>query len=359
MLKKLKKLTTRMIVGANVATIILMLLVGYSDMVSPVSHPLLANIGLLFPVVLFANAAFLVFWLICKWRYSLIPLLGFLFAYVPVRKYMPLNVSREHPAEAIKVLSYNVLAFGDAGQPKDDSNEIVQYLLEVDADIVCLQEAGGEIAEERRIGQLLDSVYQYKEVSTKPSGECIALLSKFPILSSEQIPYESVGNLSVAYRVLIDGDTVLVVNNHLETTGISLHQREQFKDLVKGDLETDTAQQASKLLMVKLGETAQIRAPQAEAVAQYVEAHKQYPVILCGDFNDGPNSYSHRVIADQLVDCYVESGNGPGISYNRSGFYVRIDNIMCSKEWVPYQCRVDSKINASDHFPIMCWLKKR
>ena len=51
-----------MIVGANVATIVLMLLVGYSDRLDPTVHPILSCLGLIFPVFLLLNLCFLIFW---------------------------------------------------------------------------------------------------------------------------------------------------------------------------------------------------------------------------------------------------------------------------------------------------------
>ena len=36
-----------------------------------------------------------------------------------------------------------------------------------------------------------------------------------------------------------------------------------------------------------------------------------------------------------MTDCYIASGNGPGISYHRGGFFVRIDNIMAGIEKLP------------------------
>ncbi|MBN2917310.1 MAG: endonuclease/exonuclease/phosphatase family protein, partial [Prevotella sp.] len=96
---------------------------------------------------------------------------------------------------------------------------------------------------------------------------------------------------------------------------------------------------------------------EAEAVAKYIQQHKEQSIILCGDFNDGPISYAHRTIAKDLTDCYIASGNGPGISYHHGGFFVRIDNIMCSDDWEPYECKVDDKIAVSDHYPIICKLK--
>lgn len=59
MFRELKTLTVRMIAGANVATIVLMLLVGYSDRLSPEHFPVLSTLGLLFPVFLLANLCFL------------------------------------------------------------------------------------------------------------------------------------------------------------------------------------------------------------------------------------------------------------------------------------------------------------
>ena len=145
----------------------------------------------------------------------------------------------------------------------------------------------------------------------------------------------------------------------LETTGLSVEDKSNFKSMVKGKLEGAEAKKASYHLIDKLGEASVKRAPQAEAVARYLSKHLGRSIILCGDFNDGPISYAHHVISKHLTDCYVESGNGPGLSYHKGGMYVRIDNIMCSSDWQPFECKVDSKIKDSDHYPIFCWLKKR
>jgi len=348
-----------MIAGANVATLVILLLVGYSDRLNPVDFPMLSNVGLLFPVFLLINFVFLCFWLLFKKRFVLIPFFGFVVCYFPIREYMPLNFGGEPPKDAIKVLSYNTWGFAQGEYDSDGINPIVRYVKQQNADIVCLQEAGygGSIAEQ--IDTLLRPIYSYCDTIHHPDGgDVLALFSKFPIISRERIPYPSVGNLSVAYQLKIGKDKVLLINNHLETTGLTLEERAQFKQLIKGKLETDTAEQTSKLLVVKLGESTRKRAPQAEAVARYIKQHDKMSTILCGDFNDGPISYAHRTIAKNLTDCYVASGNGLGISYHHAGFFVRIDNIMCSNDWKPYGCQIDRKIPASDHYPIVCYLKK-
>ena len=349
-----------MVAGANALSILIMFLVGYSDRLNPIDFPNLSNIGLAFPIFLLINLAFLVFWVIFKLRMTLIPILGFIICFVPVRKYCPLNVTHEVPKGTIKVLSYNVWLFADWNSDLAKDNNIVKYIIEQNADIVCLQDATPSQDKTKDVYPLLDKKYQYRDtLMIGKVGDCIAVFSKYPILSHERIKYQSKGNISGAFKLKVDNDTILLINNHLETTGLSPEDKTRFKRLVKGDLETDTAEQASRLLKDKLAEATKKRAPEADAVAEYIMKHKDMPIILCGDFNDGPISYVHRTISKDLTDCYITTANGPGISYHRSGFYVRIDNIMCSNDFEPYGCKVDDDITDSDHYPIICWLRKR
>lgn len=351
----IKKFTLQMVAGANIATVILMLIVGNVDKLNPVSYPLLANLGLAFPLFLFINFCFLVFFVFFKRRYMLVPLIGFIICYPSVRKYWPLNVGKDVPEGTIKVLSYNVFNFNRGNTPDGEPNPVLEYIVGSDADIVCLQEA----ILDAEVQAAVKDTYKYIDtVCHKASGNCLMLMSKYPILSKQRINYASRANLSAAFKVLMGKDTITVVNNHFETSGLSPADRTGFKEMVKGHADKDSMRVESKRLLVKLGESACIRAPQAEAVARYVR-NCRGNVILCGDFNDNPLSYTHHVLAEELTDCYTEAGNGPGISYHRNAIFVRIDNIMCSSDWTPYQCKVDNSIGASDHYPVYCWLKKQ
>ena len=37
-----------------------------------------------------------------------------------------------------------------------------------------------------------------------------------------------------------------------------------------------------------------------------------YPIIICGDFNDTPVSYAYQQLGDNMIDAFLESGNGIG-----------------------------------------------
>lgn len=363
MFAHLKALTIRIIVAANVVIIILMLLMGNADRIDPREHSIMETMGLAFPVVLALNVVFLVFWLVFKWRYAIIPLAGFAICWGPVRRYCPLNISTNPPAGAIKVVSYNVLMFNPWGLPPGEMNPIVDYLVNSGADIICLQESGYDVKGRVIIDSAFAEVYQYRDTVQKsdPAGDVLSLYSKFPILHRERILYKSKGNLSVAYVLDIKGNKVLLVNNHLETVGLNHDDKTNFHSIVHGEMGSDSTREESKLIIGKVAEASRRRAPQADAVAAVIARYKQkgMSVIVCGDFNDSPLSYAHRKVAEGLTDCYVESGFGPGWSYHRSGIRVRIDNILCSSDFIPYGAEVDKSISRSDHYPIICWLKKR
>lgn len=352
----MKDFTLRIIAGANIAVIIAMLAVGYVDYLNPVDYPLLANLGLLFPVFLVANIAFLAFWLIVKKLWAAIPFIGLVVAFGPVRRYSPLNIPADAPEGAIKVMSYNVFSFS-TWTDLNQSSDILEYITNQQPDILCLQEAGTYGRKHEIIDSTLQASLAYHDTINTGS---LAIYSRFPIVGKERIAYHSnTSNASAAFYLKTGkNDTTIVIVNHFESTGISLEQRSQFKAMLKGKLEKDSAEIESRALWRSLAASAAVRAPQADAVAEYIARHPGKSIILTGDFNDSPLSYIHRRIANELTDCYVATANGPGISYHYSGFYVRIDNIMCSNAWTPYKCYVDNSIKASDHYPIICWLER-
>lgn len=363
MLRLFKTFTKRTLIILNIIAIGLMFVIGYAGRINPVDYPLLCNIGMAFGPILLVNVGLLFLWLFVKVRMVWLPILGFVLCYSPIRVYTPFNVSEEVPQDAIKVLSYNVFLFDTWDVKKGEPNPIVEYIVNSKADIVCLQEASIPAADSVKLWKRFKECYPYTDLKQKekPGEDHLVLLSKFPILWSERIPYPSLSNMSIAYMLNVRGIKTLVVNNHFESYQLSQKDKQNFKTLVKGDIISKRAKQESGSLIGKLGRSTVRRAPQAEAVAQYIRKYldKGIPVIACGDFNDHPISYACHTIGTVLNNCYVASGNGPGISYHRSGMFFRIDHLFASDDFVSYGAKVDSSIPYSDHYPIYTWLSLR
>ena len=92
------------------------------------------------------------------------------------------------------------------------------------------------------------------------------------------------------------------------------------------------------------------------AYLQELDAKK--PVVVCGDLNDSPISYSCHRLSSRLKSAFRQSGNGLGLSYNQKGFYFRIDHIFVSDYWQTYETHVDKTVPWSDHYPMITYLKK-
>ena len=361
MIKQLKKFTVQVIAGANVASVIVMLLVGYSDRLNPTDHPLLSTLGMTLPIFLLINLAFIFFGLIFKWRMVWISVCGFLLAYVPISIYMPINSQKDIPEGALKVISYNVCSYGGNYKYEDGFEHVRDYLFEENPDIVCLQE---DVDTWRRYAFIhYEKHFAHNDTmviaNTSQSFNALGIHTKYPIIRRECIPYQSEANGSVAWWLKVGDDTLIVVNNHFESCHLSSDDRKQYRQILKGEMSRDSVREESKMLLIKLAEANAKRAGQIRAVRRYVQEHDQYPVIVCGDFNDNPISYSRHAMAEAMTDCFVETGKGIGLSYNQKAFSFRIDHFFCNEKLEPYYCKIDGEMDASDHNPLICWLKIR
>ena len=331
-----------------------------STHLSPAEYPIVSSWGLLFPVLLCLNAASLLFWLIVKWRTAWIPLLAFVCCWNSIRAYFPINIPEKVPTGAIKILSFNTQSFGNYhGNLRKrnalSDNAVFLYIKNSDADIVCLQ----EMLWEKNIKLYnLDDIYPYGYVYAVPYHSRLAIFSKFPIIDVEPIDYPTKTNSGVLCHLNIDGDTVTVINNHLESYKLKYKDKTKYNNMIT---ERDINKESSKLLLHKISFADSLRALQTDVLCDLVEKElqKHDGMIVCGDFNDSPVSYVHHSLSKQLHDTYTESGNGVGFSYYLNKMYFRIDHIFVSDNYKAYGAKVDKSIKESDHYPIYTYIKKK
>lgn len=349
---------------------VLMLLSGYSGLMPPETCGWATVLGLSFPLLLALNLVFLFLFLTFRWRRSWLPVAAFLLAFPPIRLYLPLNFGGGSPTtpdgKTLSVMSYNVQGFNGPGIEHDPDSKnldrIVEYLKRQTPDILCLQESTGSW---RGYIKRLDSLYAHHDTVTicqgKGMANAVSVFSQHAILKHERIDYPSKANGTVAFLLKCGADTLLLVNNHLETNHLNKSVRQQYRSILHGEETADSVRSQTRNIMGILSEQALQRAPQARAVARYTDSirrlHPAWLVIVCGDFNESPVSYTHRTLSRGLTDCYEAAGCGPGWSMMAKAFPVRIDNILCNDRLQPLSCRVDRSLTASDHFPIIATLE--
>jgi len=348
--QRFKHLLTSLFLGANICTILLLWVSCLSTWIPTSDYPRFSILGLAFPVFVIVNLAFVVFWLIFKIRFIWVPLLGLACVWGYVQDYYPIHFSQsEKPENCLKMISYN----GGGAKDTEKRNEIVEYLKHENADIICLQEYTSSWLNRADVSSVLDSM---KYQTMKNGGLCI--ISKLPIVSdSIPIKYPTRSNHSLACMIEYEGDTILLINNHLESNKFTPEEKTEIGEMIE-DPQSKEVEEKGKFFSSKIAEAAKYRGAQADSIYEMIEKHSNYSILVCGDFNDTPISYTYQKIDRLLKSAYKESGKGLGISYNQKGFYVRIDHIFVSKDWKTFDTHIDSDILLSDHYPLVTNIRK-
>ncbi|MDR2843626.1 MAG: endonuclease/exonuclease/phosphatase family protein [Candidatus Symbiothrix sp.] len=342
------RLVWRLVTGIAVVGLCVLLLSAFSDRISPQTNRYIPFFGLFFPFILGFNVLFLVFWLFFhQWKQFFLTALVLLICGGAIHIYFPMHQrTQEVPKDCIKLLTYNVMHF--SYKPKSKGQSILQYIKEQDPDIVCFQEFGG-----------LKEADVRKALKATPYSRFIyphlAVFSKYPILSAKSLYIPSEYNGSMMVELDVNGRKLSLINNHLESNKISSDEREEYYDLTK-ELDTHKLESFTHSMFKRLSPAYSQRAQQINLLSELIHQDTNPYLVMCGDFNDTPISYSHRVINQDLVDAFVESGKGMGISFNQHRFFFRIDYIFHSKNMKAYNCTV-GKLKTSDHYPVWTYLQ--
>ena len=365
-MKFIKKFFLIFIYILNALALIALLMAAFSGYVSPLREVFFSYLGLFFPFIVLFNLALFFVWLFTRqWKLAGATFVVFLICISPIHTYFPIHrKTKDIPGDCIKLLTYNVMRFGQPLSKKDGSEEMLQYIRDTDADIICIQEFGvsknnPKMLTEKDVYNALDK-YPYNDIEKinfPYTGETygVAIFSKFPILSKEKVPYESAYNGSVVYELDIRGKKVTLINNHLESNKLSREERNNYYQMTQ-DPDTRSVDAFTGMMTKRLTPAYRQRALQAQLISKIIEENKNPYIIVCGDFNDTPISYSRYKIKGNLRDAFVDTGCGLGITYNRYHFLFRIDYILHSSNIKAYNCTVGT-LRTSDHFPVWCYLQ--
>lgn len=355
--------------STNIVAIIILLLSILAWYVLPSRVSIIAYLGLGFPLILFVNILYLLLWIITfRWKYALVQLVVISACWQPILTCYPINFKtkeKDIPAKHIKVLTYNVRAFNWMKGDSARKNPILEYLVNSNADIICLQEFAvsavknkNSIVSEKEVKEILKD-YPYSQIIKLGTSRGnlvygVACYSKFPIQKAERMPLESSYNGAAMYELSINKRKVTLVNTHLESNRITAEDKQLYKDFFK-TRDREMIGEVAMNVQTRLGAAYQIRENQADVIKSLIDKQQTDATIVCGDFNDSPISYAYYTIKGNMVDSYANTGFGQGITYHENKFWFRIDFIMHSLAFQSYNCTVD-KIKYSDHYPVWTYL---
>lgn len=245
---------------------------------------------------------------------------------------------------AITVLTWNTGRMGEFKKP--EKNEVIQYLMSQDADVICLQEVDvykdAQFLTLPEVRQTLSKKYPYSyidfSVYNKRHQYGTMVWAKYPLINKQSIHYETQGNLSNRCDMVVGHDTLRLINNHLESYKL---ESEDLKDVDR--------------IEAKWKRAIPLRNAQARVVRREIEA-SPYPVIVVGDFNSVALSFAYWHISAGLHDAWNETHFWEwGATYEYKGIGLRIDYILCSDPLKPVACEV-KETTGSDHKPVVATL---
>jgi endonuclease/exonuclease/phosphatase family metal-dependent hydrolase len=113
----------------------------------------------------------------------------------------------------------------------------------------------------------------------------------------------------------------------------------------------------SNRIFRRVGSTFKTQQSQVEQFLKHKNA-SPYKTIVTGDFNNTAYSYIYNKIkGNDLVDTFLEAGNGFGRTYDFKFLPLRIDFILADDQFEVNGFRTYTDIKLSDHYPIKATIK--
>jgi len=365
--KALRRVTKRVFLLANILTALLFLLGCYGNWFSVTQFWFTGLLSLASFYLLLLLLAFIVFWLFTKPVFIPISVVAILLAWVPLKDLFKVRLSSSFSVQkadsSIRVMSWNVEHF-DILEHKthpERKQQMIDMINGYQPDITCFQEMVGSDSVNSAINYvptflhrlgMKDYFYSYNWKLDFDNDHHFGIItfSKYPIINKQTVSYPPHDYNSIFQYIDIvkETDTFRVFNIHLQSLKFSGANLKYIDDPTLRD-EEDLKR--SKNLVSKLKTGFLKRKIQSDRIRAEIDK-SPYPVIVCGDFNDVPNSYAYLTIGHGLKNAFAEKGTGIGRTFSSISPTLRIDNIFADDRFTVQQyVRVQKKI--SDHFPII------
>lgn len=343
----------------HIAIVFFFLLVSLVPFLDPGTFWFISLLGLFYPYLLAATILCLIISLLSKSKWAILSLvallvswqqIGALFAFHPSNKF---NINKDE--SSLRVLSWNVSSWTENQSATDPVNRMglrnlmMDAVKEQNADILCFQEFFESYAPElfpSNIPVLKSMGFNYCYFS--PAGKTmngglaggLCIFSKLPITDTIFYHAEKGNNsegISIA-DIRFNNKTLRIINTHLESPRL---KKQEYGAI--GEVEE------SRSVFGKVKRAYAKRKEQATMVQSIIDTTK-YPVIVCGDFNDVPNSYAYFKVKGGLQDAFLKKGFGLGRTFQYISPTLRIDYIFFDPKFTIKQYTKPS-YKYSDHYP--------
>jgi endonuclease/exonuclease/phosphatase family metal-dependent hydrolase len=374
MTRLLRKVSKKFFIITNIVAVIAFLLVCCTGFLDPGKYWYIAVLGIGFPFIVLALAAFIFFWWFFKSRWAFVSIIVLLLGWWQVHALFAFHLfgsfDTEKSENTLRVMQWNVARM-DQMNPKRPGGSyrksILAFIEKMNPDVLCMEEFlesnnPREFAE--NIPYFTDSLQFHYHFFARDYRRWdgvyehgVIIFSKYPILDTLRIRYPGPDSLRAAESLIhtdieINNQRIRIFATHLQSLRFDGNDYSVIKTVAKAQ---SGAVSKSKGVLKKFQLAYSLRSKQAEQVRREID-DSPYPTILCGDFNDVPNSFTYARIKGDRHDAFVEAGFGIGRSFASLSPTLRIDYILADKKLEVLQFK-KTKLHYSDHYPLVADFK--
>lgn len=340
--------------------LLLLLLVYISPHVSSEGGGIMSVIALGAPVIFFVSFVATVFWIIYWDRVAIACVIMLLFGIGYISRLVQVPVIKKHnqTGKLLKIMTFNTHFFTtiDHVNVLDKSLDCIDTL---GLGIICFQEFSTSAQNNiEKINDRLSSFpyryMHYTKDSTSDTKYYSAIYSKYKIVNKGYIDFDRIICNSIYADVLFRNDTVRILNNHLQSNNVS---RSDI-DFISGKVESPSSESSIFRMFTigkKISVNSGLRESQADSINNLIK-RTPYSIVVCGDHNVIPISYTYNRVRGDLQDAFMNCGSWYGYTYKAFSNLLRIDYVFHSDkfETISYS---SPNILWSDHKPVIVELK--
>lgn len=363
----------KILIFLNLCTVIAYLLVCLVPFVNTGANWVIAVPGIIFPLLFFALIFFVILWLLLKSRFVWVSVIAIFLGLQQILAvfsfHFPQQFSVEKPPGTLRVLQWNVMGWDHLEEKwkiENGGHALRPLMMDVvnsqNADVLCFEEffeSNDTTVFKSNIGTLSAMGFPYHyfvpvDDSNSQDRSGVIIFSKYAIIdtASFNLNPDKRGDHLIYADIKVENKMFRVFATHLIPIKFAdWEDQRQRSEEIYGDAGANNYGR----IFSKLIRGYSIRYHQSGFVGQKV-AESPYPAVLCGDFNDVPNSSTYFNVKGSLQDPFLRKGFWTGRT-TRTSFGIisptlRIDYILASRKFIVSQFQIID-VPYSDHYPLV------
>jgi endonuclease/exonuclease/phosphatase family metal-dependent hydrolase len=358
---KIRRIVKRFFIILNIFIAVLFLIGCLVPFLNPSVWWFMGFMGLIFPYLVFLLVFSIIFWWIIRPGLSLIPILTLLIGWKQLSVLFGVHLSENFVAQQdsthLRIVDWNIRSLEGLSNRSEikklDRATIPETIIQKNPAIICLQEFNNSNLQNNVSAFTKDYPFYYfshdfsRNNANYQAGSII--FSKYPIIDSGKVQFPGPNSESLIYADIKTPQNIIrVFTTHLQSFRFKKSDYDDIKTIKNTE---EKVLPASKNIVQKMKIAFTRRGEQARLVKQSLDK-SPYPSIVCGDFNDVPNSFTYFHIRGNRQDVFLEKGLGFGRTYLSLAPTLRIDYILPDNHFKIHQFDMIDE-DLSDHMMLV------